>query len=47
MSLWSTLPPDEQVLTEPAETAVPIPVEDHDERAGLRAYRQARRRSRR
>ena len=46
MSLRSTLPPDEQVLTEPGEPAVPIPVEDQDERVGLHAYRQARRRVR-
>jgi NitT/TauT family transport system permease protein/taurine transport system permease protein len=46
MSLWSTLPPDEEVLTEPGGPAVPIPAEDHDERAGLHAYRQARRRAR-
>lgn len=46
MSLWSTLPPEEQVLAEPGEPADPIPAEDHDERAGLHAYRQARRRAR-
>src|SRR5436190_13576878 len=46
MSVWSTLPPDEQVLTEPGEPAAPIPAEDHDERVGLHAYRQARRRAR-
>jgi len=46
MSVWSTLPPDEQVLTEPSEPADPIPAPDHDERAGLHAYRQARRRAR-
>jgi NitT/TauT family transport system permease protein/taurine transport system permease protein len=46
MSLWSTLPPDEEVLTEPGGPAVAIPAEDHDERAGLHAYRQARRRAR-
>ena len=46
MSVWSTLPPDGQVLTEPDEPADPIPVQDHDERAGLHAYRQARRRAR-
>jgi ABC-type nitrate/sulfonate/bicarbonate transport system permease component len=45
MSLWSTLPPDE-VLTEPGEPADPIPAQDHDERAGLHAYRQAGRRAR-
>jgi len=46
MSLRSTLPPDEQVLTDPGEPADPIPAQDHDERAGLHAYRQARRRAR-
>ena len=46
MSVWSTLPPDEQVLTDPGEPADPIPAQDHDERAGLHAYRQARRRAR-
>jgi ABC-type nitrate/sulfonate/bicarbonate transport system permease component len=46
MSVWSTHPPDGQVLTEPDEPADPIPVQDHDERAGLHAYRQARRRAR-
>src|SRR5690348_10585721 len=46
MSVWSTLPPDEQVLTEPGEPVDPISAEDHDERAGLHAYRQARRRAR-
>ena len=46
MSVWSTLPPDEQVLTEPGEPADPIPAEDHDERVGLHAYRQAHRRAR-
>lgn len=43
MSLWSTLPPDEQVLAEPDEPADPISVQDDDERADLHAYRQARR----
>ncbi|HEX5303623.1 MAG TPA: ABC transporter permease [Streptosporangiaceae bacterium] len=46
MSLWSTLPPDEQVLAEPDEPADPISVQDDDERADLHAYRQARRRAR-
>jgi len=46
MSVWSTLPPDGQVLTDPGEPADPIPAQDHDERAGLHAYRQARRRAR-
>jgi NitT/TauT family transport system permease protein/taurine transport system permease protein len=46
MSVWSTLPPDEQVLTEPGEPVDPISADDHDERAGLHAYRQARRRAR-
>ena len=46
MSVWSTLPPDGQVLTDPGEPADPIPAQDHDERAGLHAYRLAGRRAR-
>jgi NitT/TauT family transport system permease protein/taurine transport system permease protein len=46
MSLWNTLPAEEQVLAEPGEPADPISAEDEDERADLHAYRQARRRAR-
>ena len=46
MSLWSTLPPDEQVLTEPADEAERALAEEQDERADLAAYRRARRRAR-
>jgi ABC-type nitrate/sulfonate/bicarbonate transport system permease component len=46
MSLWSTFPPDEQILTEPVgDEALALP-EDQDERADLAAYRRARRRAR-
>jgi len=46
MSLWSTLPPAEQVLTEPAEDVSIALAGEQDERADLAAYRRARRRSR-
>jgi NitT/TauT family transport system permease protein/taurine transport system permease protein len=46
MSLWSTLPPDEQVLTEPADDEALALAEDQDERADLAAYRRSRRRAR-
>jgi ABC-type nitrate/sulfonate/bicarbonate transport system permease component len=46
MSLWSTLPPDEQVLTEPAADEAVALAEDQDERADLAAYRRSRRRAR-
>jgi ABC-type nitrate/sulfonate/bicarbonate transport system permease component len=46
MSLWSTLPPDEQVLTEPEADEALALAEDQDERADLAAYRRSRRRAR-
>jgi ABC-type nitrate/sulfonate/bicarbonate transport system permease component len=46
MSLWNTLPAEEEVLAGPGEPAVPISAEDDDERADLHAYRQVRRRAR-
>src|SRR3954470_3715754 len=46
MSLWSTLPPDEQVLAEPAGDEARALAADQDERADLAAYRRARRRAR-
>jgi NitT/TauT family transport system permease protein/taurine transport system permease protein len=46
MSLWSTLPPDEQLLTEPADEADLALVGEQDERADLAAYRRERRRAR-
>ncbi|MGD0241603.1 MAG: ABC transporter permease [Streptosporangiaceae bacterium] len=46
MSLWNTLPAEEQVLADPGEPADLISAEDEDERADLHAYRQARRRAR-
>jgi ABC-type nitrate/sulfonate/bicarbonate transport system permease component len=46
MSLWSTLPPDEQVLTEPVGDEALAFAEEQDERADLAAYRRARRRAR-
>jgi NitT/TauT family transport system permease protein/taurine transport system permease protein len=46
MSLWSTLSPDEQLLTDPGDPADPISAQDDNERADLHAYRQARRRAR-
>ena len=46
MSLWSTLPPDEQVLTEPASEVDLTLATDQDEQADLAAYRGARRRAR-
>ena len=50
MSLWSTLPPGEQVVTEPAgdvDLALARGLApDQDERADLAAYRRARRRAR-
>jgi NitT/TauT family transport system permease protein/taurine transport system permease protein len=46
MSLWSTLPPDEQVLAEPVGDEALALAEDQDERADLAAYRWARRRAR-
>lgn len=46
MSVWSTLPPDEQVLTEPVEDADLAVAGDLQERADLAAYRRARRRAR-
>ena len=46
MSLWSTLPPDEQVLTEPAGEVDLTLATDQDEQADLAAYRGARRRAR-
>src|SRR2546423_5849242 len=46
MSLWSTLPPGEQVLTEPAAKADLALAADEDERADLAAYRRSRRRAR-
>jgi ABC-type nitrate/sulfonate/bicarbonate transport system permease component len=45
MSLWNTLPAEEQVLADPGEPADLISAEDEDERADLHAYRQARRRA--
>jgi NitT/TauT family transport system permease protein/taurine transport system permease protein len=46
MSLWNTLPAEEEVLADPGEPADLISAEDDDERADLHAYRQARRRAR-
>jgi hypothetical protein len=46
MALWSTLPPDEQVLTEPGGEVDLTLASDQDERAELAAYRRARRRAR-
>ena len=46
MSLWSTLPPDEQLLTEPADEADLALADEQEERADLAAYRRARRRAR-
>ena len=46
MSPWSTLPPGEQVLTEPAAEADLALDADEDERADLAAYQRARRRAR-
>jgi ABC-type nitrate/sulfonate/bicarbonate transport system permease component len=46
MSLWSTLPPDEQILTEPADEVDLRLATDQDEQADLAAYRGARRRAR-
>jgi len=46
MSLWSTLPPDEQVLAEPVSDEARALAEDQDERADLAAYRRAGRRAR-
>jgi NitT/TauT family transport system permease protein/taurine transport system permease protein len=46
MSLWSTLPPDEQVLTEPAGDEARALAGDQDERADLAAYRRSRHRAR-
>ena len=46
MSLWSTLPPDEQLLIEPADEADLALAGEQDERADLAAYRRARRRAR-
>jgi ABC-type nitrate/sulfonate/bicarbonate transport system permease component len=46
MSVWNTLPAEEEVLADPGEPADPISAEDDDERADLHAYRQARRRAR-
>ena len=46
MSLWSTLPPDEQVLTEQLGDEALALAEDQDERADLAAYRRAGRRAR-
>src|SRR6185312_3825902 len=46
MSLWSTLPPDQQLLTEPADEADLALVGEQDERADLAAYRRERRRAR-
>jgi ABC-type nitrate/sulfonate/bicarbonate transport system permease component len=46
MSLWSTLPPDEQLLIEPAAEADLALAADEDERADLAAYRRARHRAR-
>src|SRR5882724_8450438 len=46
MSRWSTLPPDEQVISEPADEAAPAPDAGQEERADLAAYRRARRRAR-
>ena len=46
MSLWSTLPPDEQLLTEPADEADLALAGEQDERADLAAYRRERRRAR-
>ena len=46
MSLWSTLPPDEQLVIEPADEADLALAGEQDERAELAAYRRARRRAR-
>jgi hypothetical protein len=46
MSLWSTLPPDEQLLIEPADEADLALAGEQDERADLAAYRRSRRRAR-
>jgi ABC-type nitrate/sulfonate/bicarbonate transport system permease component len=46
MSLWSTLPPDEQILTEPEGDDALALARDQDERADLAAYRRTRRRAR-
>src|SRR6266567_4667695 len=46
MSLWSTLPAEEQLLTEPADEAGLALAADADERADLAAYRRARRQAR-
>ena len=46
MSLWSTLPPDEQLLIEPADEADLALAGEQDERADLAAYRRERRRAR-
>ncbi len=46
MSLWSTLPAEEQLLTEPADEAGLALAADEDERADLAAYRRARRQAR-
>jgi ABC-type nitrate/sulfonate/bicarbonate transport system permease component len=46
MSLWSTIPPDEQVLAEPVDDEALALAEDQDERADLAAYRRSRRRAR-
>jgi NitT/TauT family transport system permease protein/taurine transport system permease protein len=46
MSLWSTIPSDEQVLAEPVGDEARALAEDQDERADLAAYRRARRRAR-
>jgi hypothetical protein len=46
MSLWSTLPPDEQLVIEPTDEADLARAGEQDERADLAAYRRARRRAR-
>ncbi len=46
MSLWNTLPAEEEVLADPGEPAAPISAEDQDERGDLHAYRQAGHRAR-
>jgi ABC-type nitrate/sulfonate/bicarbonate transport system permease component len=46
MSLWSTLPPDDQLLADPDQPADLTSALDDNERADLHAYRQARHRAR-
>src|SRR5690348_12540069 len=46
MSVWSTLPPDEQILTEPVDDVDLAVADDLQEQADLAAYRKARRRAR-